>query len=93
LKTANTFLYLGCWRVVHLICPDFITLQIFSYLQEELPELEKLSREACPHDVKGGIENKHGKANILMQVGRGGVPSPSPSPSWQTSVFLSMTTL
>ncbi|KAF5832046.1 Sec63 Brl domain-containing protein [Dunaliella salina] len=36
--------------------------------EEEMPEVEKLSREACPFDVKGGIENKHGKANILLQA-------------------------
>lgn len=25
-------------------------------------------REACYYDVRGGSENKHGKANILLQV-------------------------
>ena len=36
---------------------------------EELPELDTLQREACPYPVKGGPENKHGKANTLLQVG------------------------
>jgi activating signal cointegrator complex subunit 3 len=41
--------------------------------EEELPELERLLRETCPYEVKGGVENKHGKINILMQVrGAGG---------------------
>ena len=35
---------------------------------EELPELDNLAREACPFDIKGGSENKHGKINILLQV-------------------------
>ncbi len=39
---------------------------------EELPELDTLQREACPYPVKGGAENKHGKANTLLQVGPGG---------------------
>ena len=30
-------------------------------------ELDTLAR-AAPHDVKGGVENKHGKANVLIQV-------------------------
>ena len=37
--------------------------------EEELPELDTLSRSACPVDVKGGAENKHGKVNVLLQVG------------------------
>ena len=37
--------------------------------EEELPELDTLSRSACPIDVKGGAENKHGKVNVLLQVG------------------------
>jgi hypothetical protein len=36
---------------------------------EELPELDTLVREACPYEVKGGSENKQGKANVLLQVG------------------------
>lgn len=36
--------------------------------EEELPELDNLIREACPFEVKGGPENKHGKVNILLQV-------------------------
>ena len=36
--------------------------------EEELPELDALSRSVCPHDIKGGTENKHGKVNILLQV-------------------------
>jgi len=39
--------------------------------EEEVPELERLMKD-CPHGVKGGVESKHGKANILIQVGRGG---------------------
>lgn len=35
---------------------------------EELPELDTLQREACPYPAKGGSENKHGKANVLLQV-------------------------
>ncbi|KAL4422681.1 hypothetical protein ABPG75_008878 [Micractinium tetrahymenae] len=35
--------------------------------EEELPELDTLAREACPFDIKGGSENKQGKANILLQ--------------------------
>lgn len=34
-----------------------------------MPEVEKLLRNSCPYDVKGGMENKVGKVNILMQVG------------------------
>lgn len=38
--------------------------------EEELPELENLIRSgAIPHAPKGGVENKQGKANILIQVG------------------------
>lgn len=36
--------------------------------EEELPELDALSRSACPVDIKGGAENKHGKVNVLLQV-------------------------
>ena len=39
---------------------------------EELPELDTLVREACPYEVKGGSENKQGKANVLLQVSLGG---------------------
>ena len=57
---------------------------------EELPELDTLVREACPYEVKGGSENKQGKANVLLQVGVSGgplpgrfpqVPAPAPAPS------------
>lgn len=37
--------------------------------EEELPELDALARDACHYDIKGGPENKHGKVNILLQVG------------------------
>lgn len=37
--------------------------------EEELPELDELALHQCPFDVKGGPENKHGKVNILLQVG------------------------
>ena len=33
-----------------------------------MPELDQLC-EACEFSVKGGPENKHGKVNVLMQVG------------------------
>lgn len=37
--------------------------------EEELPELEQLRRQgAVPHDPQGGMENKQGKANMLIQV-------------------------
>eukprot|EP00879_Flechtneria_rotunda_P031132 GHRR01033984.1.p1 GENE.GHRR01033984.1~~GHRR01033984.1.p1 ORF type:complete len:725 (+),score=211.87 GHRR01033984.1:283-2457(+) len=37
--------------------------------EEELPEVENLIRQgAIPHAPKGGVENKHGKANILIQA-------------------------
>lgn len=36
--------------------------------EEEMSELERLLRESCPVAVKGGVENKHGKINILMQA-------------------------
>lgn len=36
--------------------------------EEELPELDRTAIDACPFDIKGGPENKHGKAAILMQV-------------------------
>ena len=36
---------------------------------EELPELDTLVREVCPYEVKGGGDNKRGKANVLLQVG------------------------
>ncbi len=35
---------------------------------EELIELDGLARSACPYDPRGGSENKHGKANILLQA-------------------------
>ena len=36
--------------------------------EEELPELDELQRNACPYDVKGGVENSQGKVSILLQV-------------------------
>jgi hypothetical protein len=36
--------------------------------EEEMPELDALSRSVCPHDIKGGAENKHGKVNVLLQA-------------------------
>ncbi|KAK9785880.1 hypothetical protein WJX73_006814 [Symbiochloris irregularis] len=36
--------------------------------EEELPELDELVRHACPHDVKGGVENSQGKVSILLQA-------------------------
>lgn len=36
--------------------------------EEELPELDELARTACPHEVKGGVENSQGKVSILLQV-------------------------
>ena len=36
--------------------------------EEELPELDRIAIDSCPFDIKGGPENKHGKAAILMQV-------------------------
>ena len=38
--------------------------------EEELEELDRLSKDVCEYDVKGGSENRHGKAAILMQVSR-----------------------
>jgi len=35
--------------------------------EDELPELDALARD-CPHDARGGPENKHGKVNILLQA-------------------------
>lgn len=40
--------------------------------EEELPELDTLVRDACQYDIKGGAENKQGKANVLLQVRGGG---------------------
>lgn len=36
--------------------------------EEEIGELERLVRSSCPIPVKGGLENKTGKANILLQA-------------------------
>ena len=47
---------------------EFENMQI---REEELPELDSLAKDACPYDVKGGPENKHGKVAILLQVGLG----------------------
>ena len=35
--------------------------------EEEMSELDTLQNEACTIPVKGGVENKHGKVNILLQ--------------------------
>ena len=34
---------------------------------EEMDELERLLHETCEMQVKGGVENTHGKVNILLQ--------------------------
>jgi hypothetical protein len=49
-----------------LLSPEFENLAL---REEELPELDTLTRESCPYEVKGGSENKQGKANVLLQVG------------------------
>ncbi|KAH9288103.1 hypothetical protein KI387_032220, partial [Taxus chinensis] len=36
--------------------------------EEELYELDTLSRSSCPLDVRGGPEDKYGKVSILIQV-------------------------
>ncbi|KAF2937977.1 hypothetical protein DAI22_03g087400 [Oryza sativa Japonica Group] len=36
--------------------------------EEEQDELESLFKNACPHDIKGGPTDKHGKISILIQV-------------------------
>nr|XP_010936311.1 DExH-box ATP-dependent RNA helicase DExH14 isoform X2 [Elaeis guineensis] len=45
--------------------------------EEEQDELEKLSKFACPLEVKGGPTDKHGKISILIQVhiSRGSIES------------------
>ena len=40
--------------------------------EEESMELITLRSKGCPLDVKGGPEDKHGKINVLIQVGGGG---------------------
>lgn len=62
-----------CLDVLHNAHTSCHTLSCFR--QEELGELDDLQRSCCKHQVKGGVENKHGKINILMQVCReeGGV--------------------
>jgi activating signal cointegrator complex subunit 3 len=35
---------------------------------EELLELDEMARGVCPYEVRGGSENKHGKAGILLQA-------------------------
>ena len=35
--------------------------------EEELPELDAMARSICEYDPRGGSENRHGKANILLQ--------------------------
>lgn len=39
--------------------------------EEEQDELESLFKNACPHDIKGGPTDKHGKISILIQVSIG----------------------
>ena len=41
--------------------------------EEELPELTTLMRKFCAHSVRAGVENRHGKVNVLLQtyIGRG----------------------
>ena len=41
--------------------------------EEELPELTTMMKKFCAHKVSAGVENKHGKVNILLQtyIGRG----------------------
>jgi hypothetical protein len=57
--------------------------------EEELEELDRLSKDACEYDIKGGPENKHGKAAILMQVSLLSLHPPSPLPlSHLTSIII-----
>lgn len=44
---------------------EFDTLAV---RDEELSELDDLAHSVCPFEPKGGSENKHGKANILLQA-------------------------
>ena len=36
--------------------------------EEELAELDQLSRSACPLPIRGGIENAYGKCAVLLQT-------------------------
>jgi replicative superfamily II helicase len=36
--------------------------------EEEMPELEKLSKKYCPVKIKGGLDSPTGKANVLLQT-------------------------
>jgi len=35
---------------------------------EEVSELRRLSQNACPIEIKGGLETAHGKVNVLLQA-------------------------
>mmetsp|Transcript_13654 Transcript_13654/g.49673 ORF Transcript_13654/g.49673 Transcript_13654/m.49673 type:complete len:2207 (-) Transcript_13654:489-7109(-) len=58
----------------HMSMPDLLNMVAHSsefenvvVREEEMPELMELQRSVCPHMVKGGIENKQGKVNVLIQ--------------------------
>jgi len=55
------------WQVLSMLAQstEFENMQV---REEELEELDRLSKDVCEYDIKGGPENKHGKAAILMQV-------------------------
>eukprot|EP00803_Ostreobium_quekettii_P005866 evm.model.scf_17.6 EVM.evm.TU.scf_17.6 scf_17:76728-98390(+) len=36
--------------------------------EEELPELDRVMSQGCPYEVRGGVENKEGKVDVLMQA-------------------------
>jgi len=46
-------------------CAEFENVAV---REDEMPELEALARSCCPYEIKGGIENKTGKINILLQA-------------------------
>ena len=54
-----------------------ILLFILKVREDELSELEEHFHGNCCHPVKGGVENSHGKINILLQtfISRGNVDS------------------
>jgi activating signal cointegrator complex subunit 3 len=52
-------------RVLQLLS-RFTEFENIQVRQEELPELDKLLK-ACVLPVRGGVENSHGKTNILLQ--------------------------
>ena len=57
-----------CWRLQLLsMMAQSSEFEQMAVREEEMIELDTLARD-CPFDVKGGPENKHGKANILLQV-------------------------